>query len=115
MIDFITCVFSATSSESSLSSSFIRSFQELCVPILYNDQSSFTMKKKPITLKFNSVFVKQKRQRIHKDTKKQLNNPSWEATREWHARADAFSRGSTLEMESLLEGNHSMIFQSLVF
>ena len=30
-------------------------------------------------------------------------------------RADAFSRGSPVEMESLLEGNHSIIFQSLVF
>ena len=79
-------------------------------PILLHDE-----KKKPITLKFNSVFVKQKQQRIRKDTKKQLNNPSWEATREWHARADAFSGGSPLEMESLLDGNHLMTFQSLVF
>ena len=39
--DNCTCVFSARSSESSLSSSFIRSLQELWVLMLNNDQSSY--------------------------------------------------------------------------
>ena len=45
-----TCVFSARSSESSLSSSFIRSLQELCVPILNNDQSSCIQTEKIIII-----------------------------------------------------------------
>ena len=41
-----TWVFSAMSWESSLSSSFILSLQELCVPMFNNDQSSYFTKNK---------------------------------------------------------------------
>ena len=44
--DKYTWVFSAMSWESSLSSSFILSLQELCVPMLNNDQSSYFTKNK---------------------------------------------------------------------